>query len=161
MCRCPIKRMKSRIKGTVVMCGGLCWFAFAFGLGICLTQYVSEGAGVGFLGLRISGTALIGLVHVSGFIAAIGLCLVVGIGLCARGLVLVERTKEMGPAQPLSSPRQAIPTLLEIAAEKSFCRCVRCDQGLAEFVSVCPECGWTQPYGKAQPPDYSVPSNAL
>lgn len=73
---------------ALFMAGGTCWIASALVFGSFLFYYVAQGAGLQFFLLPLSsGSVLMGLVHVVGFMTAIALCLVVGMGLFAHGLV--------------------------------------------------------------------------
>jgi hypothetical protein len=77
-----------RVRGAMFMLGGICWIAAALVFGFFVVQYIAQGAGLQFWPLAISsGSVLIGLVHVIGFVSAAGLCFAVGVGLCAHGLV--------------------------------------------------------------------------
>jgi len=70
------------------MAAGTCWVAAALVFGSFLLCYVAQGAGLQFSLLPFSsGTVLMGLVHVVGLMTATTLCLVVGMGLFAHGLV--------------------------------------------------------------------------
>ena len=74
--------------------GGMLWFLFSAGFGLILIAYVSGGAGLQFFGGPISsGSVLLGLVHVTGLVAAFLICFAIGAGLCAHGVV-GERTGE-------------------------------------------------------------------
>ena len=83
------------------MLGGTCWIVAALVFGALLFQYVTQGAGLQFILFHLSsGSVLFGLVHVVGLMTAIALCLAVGTGLCARGLVppvTDERKPSPGP----------------------------------------------------------------
>jgi hypothetical protein len=80
--------MSKVVRAAVFLVGGLLWFAFALIFVFFVVQYVSEGAGLQFFAISVSSSSvLLGLVHVLGFLAAAGLCFVVGIGLFAQGLV--------------------------------------------------------------------------
>lgn len=75
-------------KRILYVVGGMLWFLFALGFGLILVAYVTGGAGLQiFGGLISSGSVLLGLVHVTGFVAAIVICFAIGAGLCAHGLV--------------------------------------------------------------------------
>jgi hypothetical protein len=100
-------------------------------------------------------------VHTVGFIAAIGLCLIVGIGLWARGLAFFESGKGAGSvAARLASTRPGASSVATATAEPSR-RCVRCDKGLSGFVNICPECGSTQPFGELRQADDSASLKVL
>lgn len=87
--------MGNVIRATVFMIGGLCCFAFALLFGLFVWQHLSGSAGLHFFALSVSsGGVLIGLIRVLGFSAGAGLCFVVGVGLCAHGLVPPVRQKE-------------------------------------------------------------------
>jgi hypothetical protein len=77
-----------RLRGTIFMLGGICWILAALVCASFVVQYVAQGAGLQFWPFGISsGSVLIGLVHVVGFVSASGVCFAVGVGLCAHGLV--------------------------------------------------------------------------
>ncbi|MDB6065214.1 MAG: hypothetical protein JWR26_1422 [Pedosphaera sp.] len=74
--------------------GGLCWYLFAFGFGVFVTQYIAAGAGLPFVGPMIwSGGVFIGMVHVIGLSTACLLCLAIGTGLFLHGMVPEEKVK--------------------------------------------------------------------
>ena len=76
------------MKRAMFLIAGACWFLFALGFGIVLLQYIGQGAGLQFFGWMFStGSVLIGLVHVVGFVIAAVLCFAIGAGLLARGFV--------------------------------------------------------------------------
>jgi hypothetical protein len=78
------------LKSTVMVVVGLCWLAFAMLIGCLLFQYLGGGAGLQVFGFFFgvsSTTVLVGLVHFVGFAAAACFCFVIGVGLCAHGLV--------------------------------------------------------------------------
>jgi hypothetical protein len=68
------------------MVGGSCWILGALVLGSFVFQFTAHGAGLPFFWVS-SGSVLFGLVHVVGFVSAACLCFVIGVGLCAHGLV--------------------------------------------------------------------------
>jgi hypothetical protein len=77
---------------------GACWLLLALGFGIVLLEYIGQGAGLQSFGWMFSsGSVLIGLVHVVGFLFAGFLCFAIGAGLVARGFVRtgeeVEKTE--------------------------------------------------------------------
>jgi hypothetical protein len=75
-------------KRTFFVIGGSFWFLVAAGFCFFLFDYVNGGAGLQiFRGPVNSGSVLLGLVHVTGFGAAIVICFAIGAGLCARGLI--------------------------------------------------------------------------
>jgi hypothetical protein len=71
--------------------GGACWILAALVLGSFVLQYIAAGAGLHFS--VSSGTLLVGLVHVVGFVSAASLCFMIGVGLCAHGLVPPPATR--------------------------------------------------------------------
>jgi len=76
----------SPMKRGMFLIVGACWFLFALGFGIVLLQYIGKGAGLQFFGWMFSsGSVLVGLVHVVGFVIAACLCFVIGAALLARG----------------------------------------------------------------------------
>jgi hypothetical protein len=76
------------MKRTAFMIGGLLWFLFSLGFGFLLVLYVAQGAGLQFFGPPVSsGSVLIGLVHLTGFVTASVLCFVIGAGLCAHAVI--------------------------------------------------------------------------
>ncbi len=94
--------MNNFIRATVFVIGGLLWFAFALAFGFVLVQYVSDGAGIQFFTLSVSsGSVLLGMIQVIGFLAAAGLCCVVGVGLCVHGLVPPVRKQAQRTLQNL------------------------------------------------------------
>jgi hypothetical protein len=77
------------LKSILLVAAGLCWFLFAAVIGLMLIQYFTGsvgGQGAGLLGLS-SLTVAMGLGQLIGFIAAACLCVIIGVGLCVRGLV--------------------------------------------------------------------------
>jgi len=137
----------------MMVVGGACWLACALAVGLLLLQYLGEGAGLqafGFFGLTASTTSVgLGLVHVVGLFAAACLCFVIGVGLCALGLVPAP---EVPRATTVIQPgRVSFIRWLAVSrpwrqSRPSDLRCVRCSVSLAQIVHICPECGWTQPY---------------
>jgi len=76
------------VKRIVYVVGGIFWFLFSLGFGLILVDYIAGGAGLQFFGGPVSsGSVLLGLVHLTGFVAGILICFAIGAGLCARGLV--------------------------------------------------------------------------
>jgi hypothetical protein len=68
--------------------GGTCWILSALVLGSFVLQYIAQGAGLPVFAFVVSsGTALVGLVHVVGLVSAAIVCFMIGVGLCAHGLV--------------------------------------------------------------------------
>jgi hypothetical protein len=75
-------------RGTIFMVGGICWIVAALVIGSFVWQYIGQGAGLPVFAFVVSsGTVLVGLVHVVGFVTAAILCFMIGVGLCAHGLV--------------------------------------------------------------------------
>jgi hypothetical protein len=80
------------LRGTIYIVCGLSWILAAFVFAFFVFQYIVQGAGLQFFPLLLSsGSVLIGLVHVVGFVSASVICFAVGVGLCARGLVPPHR----------------------------------------------------------------------
>ena len=130
---------------------GLCWIAFAVVICLFLYGYLLGGAGLqvfGFFFPVSSTTVLVGLVHFVGFSAAAFLSFVIGVGLCAHGVVPAPEPEKKKVTQPRE--RFAFLRRLSVCApppEESGAalRCVRCRVALATPVHICPDCGWTQP----------------
>ena len=79
---------KTAVKKIVLIILGACWLLASLAFLVFLMEYVAEGAGLQFFGWALwSGTVLIGLVHVVGLLLGCGFCFVIGVGLCAHGLV--------------------------------------------------------------------------
>ena len=137
------------IKSTMLVMAGLCWIVVAVALCIFLYEYLTGGAGLqvfGFFFAVSPMTVLVGLVHFVGFAAGAALCFVIGVGLCAYGVVPApESERKMGVWRKV---RLALLKRRRRAwgreAEPSV-RCVSCQAVLAAPVHVCPDCGWTQP----------------
>ena len=82
--------MTRYLKSTLLVVVGLGWILMAIFTGLILFEYLVGGAGLqvfGFFFAVSSTTILMGLVHFVGFAAAAFLCFVIGVGLCAHGLV--------------------------------------------------------------------------
>ena len=80
--------MISRLQRALWVIAGLCWLGFSAVMGACVFASVTDGADLqlfGFLGLSL--TAGLGLTHAIGFGAAACVCVVIGAGLFARGVV--------------------------------------------------------------------------
>jgi len=76
------------MKRAMFLIAGACWLLFALGFGIILLHYIGQGAGLQFFGWMFSsGSVLIGLVHVVGFVIAAFLCFAIGACFFARGFV--------------------------------------------------------------------------
>ena len=76
---------------------GSCWLLFAFGFVFILLQYIEQGAGLQFFGWMFSsGSVLIGLVHLVGFVIAAFLCFAIGAALLCRGFVKAEEDTHKG-----------------------------------------------------------------
>ncbi len=137
----------------MMVIAGLCWFAAALGFGFLLVQYLAQGAGLQVFGFYLgvsSSTVLLGLAHVVGFAAAAFLCFAIGVGFCAHGLVPPPKPEQEVPEWPIRRfaflrQNPAVPRSRE--EDNVVLRCVRCRTSLADPVRICPECGWTQPYG--------------
>ena len=83
------------MKRAMFLIAGACWLLFALGFGIVLLQYIGQGAGLQFFGWMFSsGSVLIGLVHVVGFVIAAFLCSAIGACLFACGFVRTEEVVE-------------------------------------------------------------------
>jgi len=138
------------LKSAMMVAAGFCWLMAAVGFGFFLFQYLAEGAGLqvfGFFGVS-SLTVLVGLAHFIGFVAAAFLCFVIGVGLCAHGLVPAPRLE----AKTLSLPKQRFAVLQHLVESwrttkdsEMVLRCVSCRIPLAVPTDICPECGWAQP----------------
>ena len=79
--------MQRKLKSIMWMWAGLCWFAFSAILAWYLFRYLVGGAVTQLFGSYAisSTTALVGLIHVVGFVFASVLCFVVGIALFFHG----------------------------------------------------------------------------
>jgi hypothetical protein len=134
----------------MLVIAGLCWIAFVVLICLFLYGYLTGGAGLqvfGFFFPVSSTTILVGLVHFVGFAAAACLSFVIGVGLCAHGIVPAPEPEKKTMTQPrgrfaflrlsvsVPPPQESGPSL----------RCVRCRVALATPVHICPDCGWTQP----------------
>jgi hypothetical protein len=76
------------MKRAMFIIAGACWFLFALGFAIVLLQYIGQGAGLQFFGgMFSSGSVLLGLVHVVGFLITAFLCFAIGAVLLTRGFV--------------------------------------------------------------------------
>jgi len=76
-------------------CAGILWMLFAFGFLFLLYEYLVQGAGLQlWIPVVSSGSVLVGLVHFVGLCAASLLCLAVGAGCWARGIVKPDTKKE-------------------------------------------------------------------
>jgi len=70
------------------LAGGVCWLLFALGFVFFIIEFFADGAGLQFLGFLpavSSGSLLLGLVWLTGFLTAAGICLVVSLWLFKRG----------------------------------------------------------------------------
>ena len=129
--------------------GGLCWLVFAAIIPWLLFQYLQDGAGLsGFVGMS-SPSVLIGVIHFTGLIVASVGCFAVGTCLCAHGLVPLapsglEATRPQSVDCVVSDVKQNAS-----AEPETVFLCVCCRVALHSCVQICPECGWTQPYGPA------------
>jgi hypothetical protein len=143
--------MNRYIKSTMMVIAGLCWIAFAVGVCLFLFGYLLGGAGLqvsGFFFPVSSVTVLVGLFHFVGFSAAAFLCFVIGVGLCAHGVVPAPEPEKKAVTEPIQ--HFAFLRRLSVGAPASedsgaVLRCVRCRVTLATSVQICPDCGWTQP----------------
>jgi len=93
-------------------------------------------------------TVFIGLVHFSGLVAAAVLCFVIGVGLCAHGLVPAPEPEKKTVSQPrdfFAFLRRRTASVLTHEEPEAALRCVRCRVALATPAHICPDCGWTQP----------------
>jgi hypothetical protein len=76
------------MKKAIHLFGGVCWFLASFIFGFFLLDYIANGAGLQFFPLGISsGGVLLGLVHVTGFVAGAVISFSLGACLCARAIV--------------------------------------------------------------------------
>ena len=133
------------IKSTMMPVAGLCWIAFAMLICLFLYGYLVGGAGLQVFGFFLpvsSTTVLVGLVHFVGFSAAAFLSFVIGVGLCAHGIVPAP---EPGKKTERSAFLRRLRVCAPPAESEAVLRCVRCRVALATPVHLCPDCGWTQP----------------
>ena len=82
--------MKSLVNRTIWIGAGLCWFGFALVLWRFLFQGQGLGANSSLNAFESAGSPvseMITFVRVTCLCIATGLCVIVGIGLCAYGLV--------------------------------------------------------------------------
>ena len=87
--------MSQPLKRAVFLIAGACWLLCAVGFGFILLQYIEQGAGLQYFGWMFSsGSVLIGLVQVVGFVIAAFLCFAIGLGLLARGFVTARDDAE-------------------------------------------------------------------
>jgi hypothetical protein len=143
--------MTRNFKGTFLVIAGVCWIAFAVFICLFLCWHLGGGAGLQVFGFFIpvsSTTVLVGLVHFIGFSGAAFLSLVIGVGLCAHGVVPAPEPEKKAVTEPIQ--HFAFLRRLSVGAPASedsgaVLRCVRCRVTLATSVQICPDCGWTQP----------------
>jgi hypothetical protein len=87
------QRMKSLVNRAIWICAGLCWFGFALVPGRFLLQGLEATSGLNaFESMGSPVSEMIAFVQVTCLFIATGLCVIVGIGLCAYGLV-ANRTR--------------------------------------------------------------------
>lgn len=80
--------MKNVFKRTLLLVSGCCFLAFTLVFGFLVIYYLAHGAGSQFFPFGVSaGSVLVGLVHVTGFLVASGICFVIGAVLCACGIL--------------------------------------------------------------------------
>lgn len=79
--------MKNLLRSAAFFFAGVCWLAFACVLAWLALPQAFEGSLARALVFSASGNALLGLAHLTGFLAAALFSAAVGIGLCARGLM--------------------------------------------------------------------------
>jgi hypothetical protein len=92
----------SFLKKTMLLAGGICWLLFGIGFGFFVLQFLTQGAGLQFLGMDLpifnpavsSGSVLTGLVWMAGLSVAACLCLVMSLGMFVRGLGPAEEHKK-------------------------------------------------------------------
>ena len=88
------------LKRVIYVVGGVLWILFSVGFGVILFKYIAGGAGLQSIGGPVSsGSVLLGLVHLAGFVAAAVISFAIGAWLCARGLVSDqehEQQKQIG-----------------------------------------------------------------
>lgn len=128
---------------------GLCLLSVTAGLLLLAGLHLHEGNGLSTFPWVVSPfTILLGLLHVLG-LATIGrFCFVIGIALCAEGLVPAPQNPEdIDP--PLTHCLRTVGSIVlrqfrPIAPDPTP-RCVRCRVALPGKCQLCPECGWTQP----------------
>jgi hypothetical protein len=76
---------------VIYVVGGVLWILFSVGFGVILFKYIARGAGLQSIGGPVSsGSVLLGLVHLTGFVVAAVICFTIGAWLCARGVVSDE-----------------------------------------------------------------------
>ncbi len=76
------------MKRPLFLVAGVLWLLFAVGFGFFLLLYLAEGAGLQFFGWMFSsGSVLLGLVHVFGFVIAAFLCSTISASLFAHSFV--------------------------------------------------------------------------
>jgi hypothetical protein len=79
------------MKRAMFICCGVCWLCFALAIGVIAWPYLAGGA-VGDSGFFFqlfavtSGSVLLGLAHLVGFIALILVCFAIGLNLLLHGL---------------------------------------------------------------------------
>jgi hypothetical protein len=120
------------------MLGGVCWLGFGGVFALILLQQITPGSSECLLALGVSSVGVVvGLLQVTGFVAAIGVCCAIGVFLLASATVPPPtHTKKLGPPEIVDR----LPPL----AEPQY-RCVKCRApGILNF-HICEHCGWTQP----------------
>ena len=139
------------VKSTMMVITGVGCLMVAVVIGLFVFQYLTGGAGgqvFGFFGVTSTGV-LIGIVHLTGFLAGTWLCFVVGVVLCAHGLVPPPKPEKEAAPRPVERVayfRQLISSLRTREVSDGGLRCACCRAPLAQFVHICHDCGWTQPY---------------
>jgi hypothetical protein len=136
--------MSNVLRATVFLVSGFCWFAAALFFAVFAWGYITGGAGLQLFALSFSSSSvLLGLIHLLGLTTAAFLCFVIGVGLCAHGLVPPPQTEARRYVQQFPFIRR-VGARRAAVRERGLC-CVRCDAGFTASVHICPECGWTQP----------------
>lgn len=137
--------MRNIVRGILFVGGGLCFFAAMMFFGFLALSYVSGGAGIEFAGLSVTpGGVLIGTIPFAGFCIIAGLCFLIGVTLCAHGVVPPMR---VGVPLDVRAFRFVCRTLRPKKCEPDFRpRCVRCGSIPEGRPHICPYCEWPQPH---------------
>jgi hypothetical protein len=92
-------------RAMFIFCG-VCWLGFALAIGIISWPYLASGAtgDSGFLSQIFasvtSGSVLLGLVHLAGFVALILVCFAIGLNLLLYGIYPKQRDDSKPKEQP-------------------------------------------------------------
>jgi len=118
----------------------VCWLGFGSVFALILIQQITPGSSEGLLALGISSLSiLMGLLQVTGFVAAIVFCFAIGIFLLASATLpppALTHTKKLPPSDVVD--------FLSPEAEPQY-RCVRCNTSRILDFHICENCGWSQP----------------